>query len=146
MKRRREAQSSALSFMDVISCGFGAVLLLFILTAKAQVTESQEEATQSREAAETLQAAIREAEARQKALDQEIEALDPQPDTTATSLAQLAAEQERLAKAVEDQAQAFAALETETEPAQEPAALDRPSADQSYLSGLRLRGPKAVIL
>ena len=147
MKTRREAaQSNILSFLDAISCGFGAVLLLFILTAKAQVTESEEEARQSRQAAETLQAAIRETEAKQKALDQEIEALDPQPDTNATSTAQLAAEQERLAKAVEDQAQALAALETEAEPTREPAALDRPSADQSYLSGLRLRGPKAVIL
>lgn len=146
MKKRREAQSSALSFMDCICCGFGAVLLLFILTAKAQVIESQEEATQSLAAAETLQSAIRETQAKQKALDQEIEALDPQPDTNATSTAQLAAEQERLAQAVEDQAQALAALETENRTAEEPAALDRPSADQSYLSGLRLRGPKAVIL
>lgn len=146
MKKRREAQSSALSFMDCICCGFGAVLLLFILTAKAQVTESREEASQSQEAAETLQAAIRQTEARQKALDKEIEALDPQPDTNATSTAELAAEQERLAKAVEDQAQALAALETEAAPTPEPASLDRPSADQSYLSGLRLRGPKAVIL
>lgn len=146
MKKRRESQSSALSFMDCICCGFGAVLLLFILTAKAQVVESQEEASQSREAADTLQAAIEETEARQKALEEEIEALDPQPDTNATSTAQLAAEQERLAKAVEDQARELAALETEAEPVAEPAALDRPSADQSYLSGLRLRGPKAVIL
>lgn len=146
MKKRREAQSSALSFMDCICCGLGAVLLLFILTAKKQITESREEASQSVEAAETLQAAIRETEAKQKALDQRIEALDPQPDTNATSVAQLAAEQERLAKAVEDQAQALAALETETRPAEQPAALDRPSADQSYLAGLRLRGPRAVIL
>jgi hypothetical protein len=146
MKKRREAQSSALSFMDCICCGFGAVLLLFILTAKKQITDSETTADQSRAAAATLQAAIEEAEAQQKALEQEIEALDPQPDTNATSLAQLAAEQERLAKAVEDQAEALAALETETEPSEQPAALDRPSADQSYLSGLRLRAPRAVIL
>lgn len=146
MPKRREAQSSALSFMDCICCGFGAVLLLFILTAKAQITDSQEEASQSLEAADTLQAAIQETEAKQKALDKEIEALDPQPDTNATSVAQLAAEQERLAKAVEDQADALAALETEAEPTEQPAALDRPSADQSYLSGLRLRAPRAVIL
>lgn len=132
--------------MDCICCGFGAVLLLFILTAKAQITESQEEATQSIEAADTLQAAIRETEAKQKALEKEIEALDPQPDTNATSVAQLAAEQERLAKAIEEQAEALAALETEAEPSEQPAALDRPSADNSYLSGLRLRAPRAVIL
>jgi hypothetical protein len=144
MNKRREIQSSALSFMDCICCGFGAVLLLFILTAKAQITESQEEANQSLEAADTMQAAIREAEAKQKALEKELEALDPQPDTNATSLAQLAAEQERLAKAIEEQAKALSSLEAE--PSEEPTSLDRPSADQSYLSGLRLRAPRAVIL
>ena len=146
MKKRREAQSSALSFMDCICCGFGAVLLLFILTVKKQILVSTEEASQSQEAAETLQVAIKKAETKQQALDKEIEALDPQPDTNATSLAQLAAEQERLAKEIEDQAQALQALETETTPIPAPASLDRPSADQSYLSGLRLRGPRAVIL
>jgi uncharacterized protein YlxW (UPF0749 family) len=146
MKKRREAQSSALSFMDCICCGFGAVLLLFILTAKKQIILSSEAANQSQEAAETLKAAIEERQAEQKALEKEIEALDPQPDSTATSLAQLAAEQERLAKEVEDQAQALKALETEAQPAKAAASIDRPSADQSYLSGLRLRGPRAVIL
>ena len=146
MKKRREAQSSALSFMDCICCGFGAVLLLFILTTKKQIILSTEEANQSQEAAETLQTAIEETEAKQKALEQEIEALDPKPDTNATSLAQLAAEQERLVKEIEDQAEALKALETEIEPNDAPASLDRPSADQSYLSGLRLRGPRAVIL
>ena len=146
MKKRREAQSSALSFMDCICCGFGAVLLLFILTAKKQITLSDTEASQSSEALETLQAAIEEAEAKQKSLDKDISALDPQPDTNATSIAQLGAEQERLAKAIEDQAEALKALETKEQAPQQAAALDRPSADQSYLSGLQLRGPRAVIL
>ena len=146
MKRRREAQSSALSFIDCICCGFGAVLLLFILTAKSQITESKEEATQSLAAEETLQEAIEIAEAKQKALEKDIAALDPQPDTNATSVAELAAEQERLAKAIEDRAEALAALETETEIVDAVAGLTRPSADQSYLSGLKLRGPRAVIL
>lgn len=146
MKKRRETQSSALSFMDCICCGFGAVLLLFILTAKAQILESQFEATQSSQAAETLQAAIEEAKEKQRALEREIETLDPQPDSTTSSLTQLAAEKERLAKAVEEQALALAALETETEIEKQPGALERPSADQNYLSGLSLRGPKAVIL
>ena len=146
MPKRREAQSSALSFIDCICCGFGAVLLLFILTAKAQITDSQEKATQSVEAAETLEAAIRETMAKQEALKNAIAALDPQPDTKATSVAALAAEQARLAKAVEEQAKALTALETETEATEQAAALDRPSADNTYLSGLRLRAPRAVIL
>lgn len=147
MKKRREAQSSALSFMDCICCGFGAVLLLFILTAKKQIISSSTAAQQSQQAAETLQAAIEEQQAAQRALDKEIEALAPQADSNAAaSLAQLAAEQERLAQAVQDQAQALQSLETQTPTTAAPAARERPSADQSYLSGLRLRGPRAVIL
>jgi hypothetical protein len=144
--KRREAQSSALSFIDCICCGFGAVLLLFILTAKSQIIQSQEEATQSLAAEETLQQAIEIAEAKQKALEKDIAALDPQPDANTTSVAELAAEQERLAKAIEDQAEALAAIDTETETVDAVAGLERPSADQSYLSGLRLRGPRAIIL
>jgi hypothetical protein len=146
MKQRRETQSSALSFMDCICCGFGAVLLLFILTAKKQITLNSEAASQAQAAEQTLQSAIDAAQGQQRTLDQALAALDPQPDTTATSLAELAAEQERLAKAVEDQAAALAALEVTPEPVDAAAGLNRPSADQSYLSGLRLRGPRAVIL
>jgi len=144
--KRREAQSSALSFIDCICCGFGAVLLLFILTAKGQIVESQEEATQSLAAEKTLLQAIEAAEAKQQSLAKDIAALDPQPDTNATSVAELAAEQERLAKAIEDQAKALATLDTKTEIVDAVAGLDRPSADQSYLSGLRLRGPHAILL
>ena len=144
MPKRREAQSSALSFMDCICCGFGAVLLLFILTAKAQITNSQEKAKQSINAADTLEAVIRETKAKKLALEEEIEALDPTSNAMVTSLAALTAKQERLAKEVEDQTKALTTLEAE--PTEQPAALDRPSADNSYLSGLRLRAPRAVIL
>ena len=146
MPKRREAQSSALSFMDCICCGFGAVLLLFILTAKAQITNSQEEAKQSINAADTLEAVIRETKAKKLALEEEIEALDPPSNAMVTSLAALTAKKERLAKEVEDQTKALTALENKAEPTEQPAALDRPSADNSYLSGLRLRAPRAVIL
>lgn len=145
MAKRREPQSSALSFMDCICCGFGAVLLLFILTAKRQILVSSEDALQAQQAADTLQTAIDEAEAKDKALDKEISALDPKPDSNATSIAQLAAEQERLAKAVADQLQALESLDAETTE-QDPASLDRPSADKKYLAGLKLRGPRTVIL
>lgn len=146
MKSRREAQSSSLSFIDCICCGFGAVLLLFILTAKNQITLSSEETRQSLAAAETLQQAIEAAQAENQALSREVEALAPQADTTATRLSELAAKQERLTQAIEAQQAALRSLDTETPTPEAPAARERPSADQSYLSGLSLRGPKAVIL
>jgi len=146
MKKRREAQSPALSFMDCICCGFGAVLLLFILTAKKQITLHDTEASQSAAALETLQSAIEEAEKKQHSLDEDISAIDPQLSTNTTSIAQLGAKQERLAKAIKDQVETLKTLETEETVPETPAALDRPSADQSYLSGLKLRGPRVVIL
>jgi len=144
--RRREANSSTLSFIDSISCGFGAVLLLFILTAKQQILETDQQAQQAVEAARTLQVAIEEAEAEQKSLEKEIAALDPKPDSDTTSLAELAARRERLAKAIQEQSEALRALESEEKDPEATAALDRPSADRSYLSGLRLRGPRVVIV
>ena len=144
--KRREPQSSALSFMDCICCGFGAVLLLFILTAKSQIVQNSENAQQSIEAAQTLHAAIEAAEAKQQALQKDLSARIPQPKTNATSLADLAAEQERLAKAIELQTQKLDALRKTKEPTEAPASLDRPSADQKYLSGMRLSGPKTIIL
>lgn len=126
---RREPQSSALSFMDCICCGFGAVLLLFILTAKRQVTLNAEDIQQAEATAATLQQAIEEAVAKQQALETEIAALDPRPDTTATSIAELGAKQERLAQAVADQQQALQSLDDQTV-TDAPASLDRPSADK----------------
>ena len=146
MRKRREAQSSALSFMDCICCGFGAVLLLFILTAKKQILIGNENSSQAQEAIENLQAAIEEAKSRQTSLEAEVEALDPLIETNATSSKELAAEQERLAKEIEAQALALATLETEAEPNREKPGLDRPTAEQSYLSGLKLRGPRIAIL
>ena len=72
MRKRREAQSSALSFMDCICCGFGAVLLLFILTAKKQLTLGDEAARQAAAAGQTLTAALAQAQSQQAALQQRI--------------------------------------------------------------------------
>lgn len=41
MRRRREPESSNISFLDVISCGFGAIILLLMITENSPVTEDQ---------------------------------------------------------------------------------------------------------
>lgn len=145
-KIRREAQSSILSFIDVISCGFGAVLLLFILTAKQEIVQNEEEARQAAEAAESLERAIEETRKEQQALENQLEAADPKPDTDSASLDKLAAERERLAKAIGEQQRRNENLEAEPETPDARAAAERPSADREYLSGLRMRGPRVAIL
>ena len=147
MKHRRQAQSSALSFIDCICCGFGAVLLLFILTAKSQIDQKETDAKQALAASEVLQEAIAVAEEKQKSVEKKLASLNPRPDLTeAIGLSQLDTEFARLSKAIEEKKAALAFLDKETETSEAVAASERPSADKSYLSGLRLQGPRVLIL
>ena len=78
MVKRREPQSSALSFMDCICCGFGAVLLLFILTTKKQIDTQEENIQQANRAAESLQAAIDAAISENNSIEAALAKIDPQ--------------------------------------------------------------------
>ena len=146
MKRRRQIQSSALSFIDCICCGFGAVLLLFILTAKKQMNQEATDSRQTLEALEILQREISVSKAEQQTIDAKLASLDPQPDVKATDLTQLNDQLANLSKAIETKNAALAYLDEETKATEAIAGKDRPSADRSYLSGLRLQGPRVLIL
>ena len=146
MKHRRQIQSSALSFIDCICCGFGAVLLLFILTAKSQIDQSEVEAKQAATTLKLLQSEISVSKEKQQAVEAELASLNPQPDIKTIDLAQLNAELARLAKAIEEKQAALAFLDEKTEATEAVAAKERPSADKNYLSGLRLQGPRVLIL
>ena len=139
MRKRREAHSAALSFMDCICCGFGAVLLLFILTAKKQLIQLDANAAQAQAAGLALNAAV-------SAAQSELNSLEPVAAQSSAnqsiSLAELQAEQAHLDQQI---ASRRSSLDGLANTAPQPAS-QRPSADQNYLSGLRLRGPRAVIL
>ncbi|MFT4901063.1 MAG: hypothetical protein ACI81V_000330 [Lentimonas sp.] len=145
MRKRREAQSSALSFMDCICCGFGAVLLLFILTAKKQITLGDAAARQAEAAGQALTTAIAEAQSQQAELQQTLRALPPQATNEAT-LNQLESQQAELTQTLDTVRQSLSVIQQAQPGDADPASINRPSADQSYLSGLRLRAPRAVIL
>ena len=146
MKQRRQVQSSALSFIDCICCGFGAVLLLFILTAKSQIIQKEAEAKQALTAVELLRDAMTRAKQEQQSVDQALKALDPQSDAETVQLDSLTAEQANLSAAIEERKTALSLLDEATKPTDAIAAQERPSAPQKYLSGLTLRGPRMIIL
>src|SRR3546814_1903808 len=50
--RRREAETFSLSFLDVIACGFGAVILLLIITLAFEPISAQEEVEQIKQRAD----------------------------------------------------------------------------------------------
>lgn len=139
-------QSSALSFIDCICCGFGAVLLLFILTAKNQIDRETTDTQQVLDPLKIAQKEISVAKAEQQIVEAELASLNPQPEIEAIDLNQLNTQLDNLSKAVERKNAALASLDEETEATEAVAGKDRPSADKSYLSGLRLQGPKVLIV
>lgn len=146
MTRRREPQSSALSFMDCICCGFGAVLLLFILTAKKQIDTTSEAIEEASQVAATLESAINTAANKNSALEEALAKISPNTKAKAESLKELEASSAELAASVADKEAALKAMKTDDPKPEEVGALDRPSANKKYLSGLHLDGPRAVIL
>ena len=57
-KRRRETEIFSMSFMDCICCGFGAVLLIFILTTGRRVDFSQQDLKDLQERVRKLDIAV----------------------------------------------------------------------------------------
>ncbi|MGH8702764.1 MAG: hypothetical protein ACREVR_16550, partial [Burkholderiales bacterium] len=67
-RRRREFEGAQLSFLDAICCGFGAVLLLFVIARGAEPQVAQRDAETLRAELSVLQEERVELEARLKAL------------------------------------------------------------------------------
>ncbi len=147
-RRKRAAGSSALAFMDCICCGFGAVLLLFILTAKRQTIEITEESNSITYTIASLQAELSEESARLEAIQSELEVLDPEArEAFSTPLSELVARNDALERQLREAENERQRLqEVAAEPAAGPAGLDRPTADARYLDGLNLEGPRVLIL
>ena len=146
MVKRREPQSSALSFMDCICCGFGAVLLLFILTTKKQIDTQEENIQQANRAAESLQTAIDAAISENNSIEAALAKIDPQQQSQSQQQKELEQIAAQLTLTVAKQESTLKAMQTKEPETKEPGALDRPSSDKKYLSGLHLDGPRAVIL
>ncbi len=146
MAKRREPQSSALSFMDCICCGFGAVLLLFILTAKKQIDTTSQSLEQATQAAASLQAAIDAATKENQSLEASLAETSPENKADANKLEEIQKQSAELAASVANKEAELKAIQTEDPKPEETGTMDRPSASKKYLSGLHLDGPRAVIL
>jgi len=73
-RRRREFETMGLSFLDAICCGFGAVLLLFVIARGAQPQVVERDAETQRAELRILQEERIELEARMKTLRAELNA------------------------------------------------------------------------
>lgn len=164
---RREVNSSNLSFLDVMFCGFGAVVLLVVLLygkivaerlethkdLRAQVLATQREITVSEERVKMRQAALKSVEARLQAARQELYAAQkriadlnaqrqggPDPAAGDKRVADLEAELQRLQDRVET------LREEATEGSGAQVAAFAGEGRRQYLSGLKLGGDRVLIL
>ncbi|HEX9685381.1 MAG TPA: hypothetical protein VGA25_05965 [Burkholderiales bacterium] len=73
-RRRREFEGVGLSFLDAICCGFGAVLLLFVISRGAEPQVTERDAETLRAELRVLQEELTELQARLKSLRAELRA------------------------------------------------------------------------
>ena len=71
-RRKRDTETFGLSFLDAISCGFGAIVLLLVLTKIAEPTQERERGIGLRAMAEKLASELPELESQLKSLEQQL--------------------------------------------------------------------------
>lgn len=90
--RRREAETFSLSFLDVIACGFGAVILLLIITLAFEPISAQEEVEQIKQRAADSRAIREDLIKERQTLQKELEEKKRQLAQSQAQLAELGAE------------------------------------------------------
>ncbi len=71
-RRKRELQDSGLSFLDAISCGFGAIVLLLVLTKVSEPTKIREVGIGLKQIAYELASQLPELNSQLKALEEKL--------------------------------------------------------------------------
>lgn len=155
-QRRRAVELFSLSFMDCICCGFGAVLLLFILTTGQKVNFSQQDL-------EELQARVRQMERLISTEQAELERMAQSATVTAADLQTLveknSSDQAKATEQKEDLAlllQQIASMRNERDrllaelknlPKEEVQPIPIPEVDRrQYLTGVKFEGDYVLLL
>lgn len=149
MRRRRPQQGFSLAFLDIMSCGLGAIILVFMLVRPEQEESvTQDDALKAQIAQLAQQAAdLEDAIAKMDAVTadrrEKIQAVSR--NLSANEQAMSAVEQEKTAL-VEDLKKIREAIE-QAPPAETADVLETPGVgEENYLIGLRVKGPRVLIL
>lgn len=110
-RRRREGEAFGLSFLDAISCGFGAIVLLLVITKTAEPTIQRERGQGLEALAAELSQRLPDLASRAQALEAELSEAKTSLAETQDRVAALApqaarAEQERASQALDSRASA----------------------------------------
>jgi predicted nuclease with TOPRIM domain len=156
-QKRKEVEVFSLSFMDCICCGFGAVLLLFILTTGQKTNFTETDLTDLRDRIAAMEREISdertEIERLAKALaieDVNLDGLREESTDKETKISQRKNELQLLLQQVSTLKDALAKLleEQQAIPTQEePPAISIPNVDRrQYLTGIRMEGEHVLFI
>ncbi|MGO1119209.1 VWA domain-containing protein [Rhodovibrionaceae bacterium A322] len=157
MKRHRKIPGTGLAFLDVMSCGLGAVILILMLvktdTQRPDPRDPPEDTVNVEELTQTLEDLTRQAETLQAQLTQTTDSTaeaEEAKSKLAESLASLEGSLKAQGKAQEEiQAQIESLKEAieQAPPAQAQDVLDSPvGGEENYLIGLKVEGRRIVLL
>jgi uncharacterized small protein (DUF1192 family) len=99
-KKRRDTEGLSLSFLDCICCGFGAIILLLILTQASEPRIRQEAQTELKARVASLREEVERLGAEEKLRAADLEKLGAQTSSSAERDAELEAELARLRSAL----------------------------------------------
>ncbi|GAB1487634.1 hypothetical protein MASR2M8_00740 [Opitutaceae bacterium] len=157
-QKRKEVEVFSLSFMDCICCGFGAVMLLFILTTGQKTNFTEADLTELRERIATMEREISTEQAEIERLAKALAVVDVnldglrEEDATdkETKVSQRKNELQLLLQQVSTLKDALAKLleEQQAIPTQEePPAISIPNVDRrQYLTGIRMEGEHVLFI
>lgn len=148
--RRKKTEGSSLAFLDIMSCGLGAVILVFMLV-KQKIDETPVEIDnlkqdisqleQVRDDAETTLGQIREQLSNENARYQ---ALKKQLDDKQSTLASQSQQVQRSESELDELKSSITSIEV---PQQQQDLVESPRInEENYLLGLKVEGPKIAIL
>ena len=113
MARRRNINVFSLAFLDIMSCGFGAVILVFIIINHGTEASSQEVNAEMMAEAQRLQAQVTDEQAQLAALQTTVEQVVDETITAEQITAEIMASIETLNATMQRQAQSGAAQSTD---------------------------------
>ncbi len=152
-RRRRETEIFSLSFMDCICCGFGAVLLIFILTTGRRVDFSQQDLKDLQERVRKMDRAVSQEEEEIKKLAQttvvteaDLKSLLEQNTADKDKTAKQQETLKNLLQRTQEMRSTMAQLQNDIEklPTEEDQPVPIPEVDRrQYLSGFKLDGEGA---
>ncbi len=156
-KKRQENEQFGLSFLDCICCGFGAILLIFVLTAGKKANQSKGQVADAQQIIDRLQAEIEteaeKAEAIRSVIETQSDALGNIVDQKETLEEQVITREERLSLMLEQISQIQDELNRQMQDAENiprvedlpPLPLPNPQKRQ-YLTNFRMEGERLLFL